>query len=217
MQPTVVTKIAVIDHGTGNLTSLTRALSKIGATPVRCSSPGDAEGCAAVMLPGVGSFPNGMAALSATGFAQFIQSQAHAGIPLLGVCLGMQMLFESSSEQRITEGLGLLGGRVRPLAAGVQRLPHIGWSPVTWSIASALTAGLDAEADMYHVHSFVAEPAAEEDVLGTASHGEVFCSAVERGNIYGVQFHPEKSSDAGLRLLANFAQVASVANMKVAA
>ncbi|MEI7890009.1 MAG: imidazole glycerol phosphate synthase subunit HisH [Actinomycetes bacterium] len=215
MSSSVGTKIAVVDHGTGNLTSLTRALTKTGSTPVRCTSPADAEGCAAVMLPGVGSFPNGMAALSASGFTEFLKKQAHDGIPLLGVCLGMQMLFGSSGEQRDTEGLGLLDGRVRPLDAGNERVPHIGWSLVQWSRPSQLTAGLEAETAMYHVHSFVAEPGDREDVLGTASHGEVFTSAVERENIYGVQFHPEKSSDAGLRLLGNFAGIAAAVDKKI--
>jgi glutamine amidotransferase len=133
-----------------------------------------------------------------------VVERAESGVPLLGICLGMQLLFEGSVEVEPAEGLGLLRGDVRSLDAGGQRVPHIGWNMVRFERASRLNAGLPADTAFYHVHSLVAHPADAEDVLGTAEYGERFATAVARENVFGVQFHPEKSSSAGLRLLASF-------------
>jgi glutamine amidotransferase len=138
------------------------------------------------------------------GLDELIVERAAAGVPVLGICLGMQLLFERSVELEPTDGLGLLRGDVLALDPGGQRLPHIGWNVVRFAHASRLTAALPQEAAFYHVHSYVAHPADAADVLGTAEYGERFVSAVARENVFGVQFHPEKSSQLGLRLLASF-------------
>jgi glutamine amidotransferase len=129
-------------------------------------------------------------------------------VPLLGICLGMQLLFETSEELEPTAGLGLLPGRVTTLSPGNLRMPHIGWSEVHWERPSPLTRGLPREGcPFYHVHSFVARPQRPEDVAGTSEYGERFATIIEHGRIFGVQFHPEKSSRHGLALMANFVRV----------
>jgi imidazole glycerol phosphate synthase glutamine amidotransferase subunit len=135
--------------------------------------------------------------------SEVLRERAAAGVPVLGICLGMQLLFESSTEHEGAEGLGLLEGEVTRLRANGHRLPHIGWNLVTLREAR-ITAELPAEAAFYHVHSFACRPAREEDVVGTAEYGETFATVVERGNVAGAQFHPEKSSAAGLALLRGF-------------
>jgi glutamine amidotransferase len=142
--------------------------------------------------------------LAELGLDAVIRERAAAGVPVLGICLGMQLLFERSVEAEPADGLGLLAGAVRPLDAGGARIPHIGWNAVTFTRVTRLNAALPQTAAFYHVHSYVAEPADPSDVLGTAVYGERFVSAVGRGNVFGVQFHPEKSSRHGLRLLAGF-------------
>ena len=133
--------------------------------------------------------------------------RAAAGVPVLGICLGLQLVFTSSTELGGSDGLGLVEGPVEELRAGDLKLPHIGWSPVFWAKGSRLTEGLAEGEPFYFVHSFVPRPADEGDVLGTAEHGERFACAIERGNVFGVQFHPEKSSGAGLRQLRNCAAI----------
>jgi glutamine amidotransferase len=130
-----------------------------------------------------------------------------AGVPTLGVCLGMQLLFDESVERGGATGLGFLPGRVEQLEAGGRKLPHIGWNLVTFTRPSALTEGLPAATPFYHVHSFAPVPAQDDDVVGTSAYATPFVSVVDRPPLYGVQFHPEKSSEAGLRLLANFTGV----------
>jgi glutamine amidotransferase len=128
-------------------------------------------------------------------------------VPLLGICLGMQLMYESSTEHEGARGLGLLPGFVDALAADGRKLPHIGWNLITMQRPARLTAGLGDAVAFYHVHSFICRPAAVADVVGTAEYGEQFVSIVERGNLFGVQFHPEKSSVDGLALLRNFMRV----------
>lgn len=202
-QPATCT-IAVVDHGTGNLTSIIRALELSGARAVRVTTPepiGDADG---VVLPGVGAFPKAMESLGRLGLDSPLVEFAGSGRPMLGVCLGMQMLFDSSDELGGADGLGLLGGRVTQLSAHGLRLPHIGWSELNWVAENPLRGGLSETSPMYHVHSFVARPEVQSDVLATATHGEEFVAAVARDNVIGVQFHPEKSAAEGLLMLANF-------------
>jgi glutamine amidotransferase len=155
-----------------------------------------------VILPGVGAFPEAMRNVRARGLEEVLRGFE---APLLGICLGMQLLFERSSEHEGAAGLGLLAGEVTPLRA--PKLPHIGWNLVTFERSSALTEGLGEAAAFYHVHSLACRPADDADVVGRGAYGEEFVSIVERGNIYGAQFHPEKSSRDGLALLANFARV----------
>jgi len=198
-------RVAVVDHGTGNLTSLTRALDRVGAQVSRLSAPSSASEFDVAFLPGVGAFPTAMAALRDGGWLTWIDEWVSSGRPLMGVCLGMQLLFDGSEELGGESGLGLIPGTVRALDSRGERLPHIGWSSITWSRQNPLSGGLEEEAAMYHVHSFVCQPTAVEGTLATAVHGEEFTTAATNGaNVFGVQFHPEKSSEDGLRLLSNF-------------
>ena len=201
--------IAILDYGMGNLRSVEKALERVGAQARITSEAGaviDADG---LVLPGVGAFPKAMERIRELGLDGLIEDRLRDGTPVLGICLGLQLLFERSVEGDGAEGLGLLPGTVEPLAAEGLKVPHIGWSPVHWERQSRLTEGLGPEPPFYFVHSFTPRPASEEDVLGTAAYGERFACAVERHPIYGAQFHPEKSSAAGLRLLENFASICS--------
>jgi glutamine amidotransferase len=196
--------IAVIDYGMGNLRSVEKGLERAGARAEITRDHaviGDADG---LVLPGVGAFPKAMSNLRELGLDALVRERVYGGAPLLGICLGMQLLFESSSENDGSEGLGFLSGRVERLPAPGLKIPLIGWCPVTWSKRSPLVADLPDECPFYFVHSFAPVDAAEEDVLGRAEYGTAFTCAVERGNVYGAQFHPEKSSTAGLRLLGNY-------------
>jgi glutamine amidotransferase len=179
-------------------------LERVGAEAERTYDPDRVRAADGVILPGVGAFPRAMKRVHELGLDALVRERLDAGVPVLGICLGLQLLFERSVENDGAEGLGLLEGMVEPLDAGDLKVPHIGWSPVRWEHPSALLDGLGNETPFYFVHSFTPRPANERDVLGTAAYGERFVCAVERPPLYGVQFHPEKSSAAGLRLLTNF-------------
>lgn len=196
--------IAIVDYGMGNRRSVEKAFAHIGARPSLTRDHDEIRAADGVVVPGVGAFPRAMANLRSLGLDEVVVERAEAGTPLLGICLGMQLLFERSVEIEPCEGLGLLRGDVRPLAADGLRVPHIGWNVVRFERPCRLTAALPEQVAFYHVHSFAAHPADPEDVLGTAEYGEPFVSAVARDCIFGVQFHPEKSSARGLDLLANF-------------
>lgn len=197
--------IGVIDYGMGNRRSVQKALEHVGAVSAITSDTATLARCDGLVLPGVGAFPAAMRNLHERDLVAFIRERALAGTPLLGICLGMQVLFDTGEEGESTPGLGLLGGRVRWLRSGTLRLPHIGWNEVSFTRASPLTAGLPAGGcPFYHVHSLVAEPADPADIVGTAEYGERFVSMVARDNIVGVQFHPEKSSTHGLMMLSAF-------------
>jgi glutamine amidotransferase len=202
-----MTRIAILDYGMGNLRSVEKALERVGADAEITSDRARAEAADGVILPGVGAFPRAMDRVREIGLDDLIAGRIEAGVPVLGICLGMQLLFESSVENEGAAGLSLLGGVVGPLEANGYKVPHIGWSPVRWEHSSSLTDGLGEETPFYFVHSFAPRPAAPGDVLGTAAYGERFTCAVERPPLYGVQFHPEKSSSAGLRLLGNFIRI----------
>jgi glutamine amidotransferase len=189
----------------GNLRSAQKALERVGAGAERVTDVATAEGADGLVLPGVGAFPEAMRRLSAAGFDRLARDWAAAGRPLLGICMGMQLLFESSTENEGAEGLGLLGGRVSELDAPGLKVPHMGWEPVRWERESRFAAAGAPETPFYFVHSLVARPADPEVVVGTAEWGERFAAVVEQGSVYGAQFHPEKSSSAGLALLAAFA------------
>jgi imidazole glycerol-phosphate synthase subunit HisH len=197
--------IAIADYGMGNRRSVETALAHVGAESVITADHDEIRAADAVILPGVGAFPEAMRNLRRTGLGDVI---AELRQPLLGICLGMQLLFESSSEHEGARGLGILPGTVTRLAA--PRLPHIGWNLVRFTRGSALTEDLPEAAAFYHVHSFACRPAEPSDVVGTSEYGERFVSVVERGNVMAVQFHPEKSSRDGLRMLRNFARLAAV-------
>jgi imidazole glycerol-phosphate synthase subunit HisH len=204
-----MTQIAILDYGMGNLRSVEKALARVGAEAEITSDRGLAESADGVILPGVGAFPRAMQRVREIGLDELVAGRIEAGVPVLGICLGMQLLFDSSIENEGAGGLSLLSGAVGPLEANGYKVPHIGWSPVHWEHPSRLTDGLGDETPFYFVHSFAPRPVSRDDVLGTASYGERFTCAVERPPLYGVQFHPEKSSSAGLRLLSNFTSICS--------
>jgi imidazole glycerol-phosphate synthase subunit HisH len=194
--------IAIADYGMGNRRSVEKALAHVGAESTVTADHDEIRAAEKVILPGVGAFPEAMRNLRKTGLDDVLRERAQAGVPLLGICLGMQLLFESTTEHEGAEGLKILPGEVTALKA--PRLPHIGWNLVALT-DSPLTHGLGDQAAFYHVHSFACRPAEEDDVVGWSEYGERFASIVARENVMGAQFHPEKSSRDGLKLLANFA------------
>jgi imidazole glycerol-phosphate synthase subunit HisH len=196
--------IAIVDYGMGNRRSVEKAFERIGARAVLTADHEMLEAADGLVVPGVGAFAAAMARLREAGLDELIVRRARAGTPVIGLCLGMQLLFESSTELGGDAGLGLLPGHVVAIEARGLKVPHIGWNVVTFTRPSPLTEGLGEAAAFYHVHSFVARPAEEADVLGRGDYGGPFVSIVARDPVYGVQFHPEKSSAAGLRLLASF-------------
>jgi imidazole glycerol-phosphate synthase subunit HisH len=201
-------EIAIVDYGMGNRRSVEKALERVGVRASISSDPAQLRGAAGLVVPGVGAFPRAMENLRELGLDELLRERVAAGTPVLGICLGLQLAFEHSSENGGAAGLGIVSGEVRALGAGSLKLPHIGWNEVRFqNAASPLIADLPRQCAFYHVHSFAAVPARSQDVLGTAEYGETFASAVEKGSFYGVQFHAEKSSAAGLRLLANFARI----------
>jgi glutamine amidotransferase len=200
------TRIAILDYGMGNLRSVEKALEHVGVTATITNDAGEVRAADGVILPGVGAFPRAMERIRELGLDELIAERRGEGVPILGICLGLQLLFESSTELGGAGGLGLLDGPVAELEAEGLKVPHIGWESVRWEQESRLTEGIPSETPFYFVHSFAPRASAEE-LLGTAVYGKRFACAAERDNVFGVQFHPEKSSSAGLRLLSNFAGV----------
>jgi imidazole glycerol-phosphate synthase subunit HisH len=200
-----VTRIAVVDYGMGNRRSVVKALEHVGADvslTADHASIADADG---VVVPGVGAFGAAMTSLREAGLDAVIANAAAAGTPVLGICLGMQLLFECSHELGVTDGLGLIAGEVTRLSAADLRIPHIGWNEVRFERRSPLLAGLPEDSTaFYHVHSFAVRPGERTDVIGTTEYGERFATIVASQNVLGTQFHPEKSSTHGLALLRNF-------------
>jgi len=199
-------RIAILDYGMGNLRSVEKALEHVGVTASITNDAGEARAADGVILPGVGAFPRAMERIRELGLDELVAEGREEGVPILGICLGLQLLFDTSSELGGADGLGLLEGSVGELDAEGLKVPHIGWEPVRWERDSRLTDGIPSETPFYFVHSFAPRPRAE-DLLGSAVYGNRFACAAERDNVFGVQFHPEKSSAAGLRLLSNFAGV----------
>ncbi|MDQ4049162.1 MAG: imidazole glycerol phosphate synthase subunit HisH [Actinomycetota bacterium] len=200
-----MTTVAILDYGMGNLRSVEKAFEHVGARAVITSDHETVRAADGVVLPGVGAFPRAMQAVRRLKLDVLLRERRDAGVPIIGLCLGMQLLFESSAELGGGEGIGLLEGRVDPIDAPGLKVPHIGWNPVSWRRESQLAEGLPDPCAFYHVHSFAPAPARAEDVLGTATYGSEFVSVVARPPVYGTQFHPEKSGPDGLRLLGSFA------------
>lgn len=207
--------VTVVDYGVGNLLSVRRGLERCGASVAVTADPDKIYSARKVVLPGVGAFSNGMAELQRTGLDTIVQSLAARGVPLLGICLGMQLLLDESEEFGKTAGLGLVPGRVVPVPAlstgGLpQKVPHIGWSPLALSLKrqsweSSLLQGIKAGEAVYFVHSFMADPSEHKDRLAECFYGGVpVLAALERGNVMGCQFHPEKSGEVGLKILSRF-------------
>ena len=201
-------ELAVVDYGMGNRRSVEKALTHIGARASVSSDHDELRRADGLVVPGVGAFPRAMERLRELGLDELLRERVAAGTPVLGICLGLQLAFERSDELGGADGLGLIAGEIHGLRAGALKLPHIGWNEVRFTNAdSPLIVGLPRRCAFYHVHSLAAEPEREQDVLGVAEYGAQFVTAVEKGSFYGVQFQAEKSSAAGLRLLANFARI----------
>ncbi len=199
-------RICILDYGMGNLRSVEKALEHVGATATIANDPEAVRAADGVILPGVGAFPKAMQRVRELGLDELIAERRESGVPILGICLGLQLLFDSTTELGGAGGIGLLPGGVAELDADELKVPHIGWSPVRWEKDSRLTEGIESETPFYFVHSFAPSPD-QADLLGSAAYGARFACAAERDNVFGVQFHPEKSSAAGLRLLSNFAGI----------
>ena len=199
-------RIALIDYGAGNLTSVRKALTALGARFLIPDVPSALEGVAGVIVPGVGNFA-ATAALEGE-WRDAIHRAVAAGTPLLGICLGMQWLFEGSDEAPEVRGLGVMAGRITRLKGDADhrlKVPHVGWNALEFSGSARLLAGLQPGAQVYFTHSYAAP--VTSDTAAATNHCATFASVVERDNIFGVQFHPEKSSDPGLQMLRNFLRV----------
>ena len=204
-----MTTIAILDYGMGNLRSAEKALEHVGVRAEVTRYHARITEADGIVLPGVGAFPRAMDEVRRAGFDGLLRERVDAGVPVLGICLGMQLLFEGSTELGGAEGLGLLEGQVDALDADGLKVPQIGWNPVAWKRDTPLREELPDPCPFYHVHSFAPRPARDDDVAGTATYGTEFVSVVQRPPVYGVQFHPEKSGPDGLRLLGSFARVCS--------
>lgn len=198
-----MTRVAILDYGVGNLRSVEKAFGAAGSEAIVSDDERVLRKAKALVLPGVGAFAACMKELSARGFDELIRERVDEGTPLLGVCVGMQMLFEESEEFGQTRGLGLLRGRVRKFT-GDLLVPQVGWNQVRQPRAHWLMDGIEDQSFFYFVHSFYCEPDDPAVVVGETEYGEAYASVVAQGQIYGVQFHPEKSQAAGLRLLGSF-------------
>jgi glutamine amidotransferase len=195
-------KVAVLDYGAANMVSITKALAAVGAEVSVAENSTGIAGVDAIVVPGVGAAGSAMEHLKERGLVEPLRDWVRAGRPCLGICLGFQVLFDASDEGDV-ETLGLLAGRTIELV-DAPTLPHIGWNSVNLVRKHALFGGVPDGAYFYFVHTYAPSPTDESVVLARTTHGRPFVSAVARGSLYGVQFHPEKSSDAGLRVLSNF-------------
>jgi len=205
----VTAAVAILDYGMGNLRSVYKALEHVGAEPELTADHARVRGADAIVLPGVGAMPKAMERVRELGLDELLHERVAAGVPVIGLCMGMQLLFESTTEFGGAEGIGLLEGPVVELDAPGLKVPQIGWNGVTWRRDSVLNDGLPDPCAFYHANSFAPRPARAEDVLGTAEYGGEFVSVVERAPVYGLQSHPEKSGPDGLRLLRNFVRAAA--------
>ncbi len=197
--------IAIVDYGAGNLMSVHNSLDYLKYENKVAAKPEDIENASGVILPGVGAFPDAMKALEDSGLLDAVRSAAKAK-PFLGICLGMQMLFDESDEVRPCAGLGLLPGRVRLIKTSL-KLPQIGWNALEVLRPNPLTEGIKAGDYVYFVHSFMAEPGNADDLVCVTDYGTSVPAMVAHGNVFGCQFHPEKSGETGLKMLENFAKL----------
>jgi glutamine amidotransferase len=215
--------VAVLDYGVGNLHSAAKALDRAGADVRVVATVAEANGAAGLVVPGVGAYGACLSGLASAGGAAAVAGWLHGGRPLLGICVGMQLLFEASDEGPVGDGVGVLAGKIRRLTGGVRgtpggcpgesgpvKIPHIGWDEVAVRPGSRLLAGLGDGTRFYFVHSYAPEPDGEA-VAAVCDYGGRFAAAVEQGNLFGTQFHPEKSGAAGLALLANFVEAVRAA------
>jgi glutamine amidotransferase len=201
-----VRRVAVVDYGMGNLDSVARAIEECGGDPVISSSPAELERAAAIVIPGVGAFARGMENIRRLGLVESLQDQVRdRGVPCLGLCLGMQLLLSKGDESGDAEGLGWIEGHVERLEpVGGERIPHVGWNEVDPVRPTPLLDGVAAASDFYFVHSYHVRPTDDSAVLATTPYCGGFASIIGKDNVFGVQFHPEKSQRVGFQLLRNF-------------
>ncbi|MDB2615898.1 imidazole glycerol phosphate synthase subunit HisH [Luminiphilus sp.] len=199
--------IGIIDYGAGNISSVMHALERVGEDAESFSDPSYAFGYDRLILPGVGSFRAAMEQLNDLGWPEAIRAHVKSCKPLLGICLGMQLLFDQGDEDGPSSGLGLISGRVVALKSKApHRIPHVGWNSLQSNQTHPIMAGVKDHIDFYFVHSYRCVPTADEDVLASCEHGGKFVASVAKGSVVGMQFHPEKSQPAGLKILQNFAE-----------
>lgn len=199
--------IGIVNYGMGNLGSVANALDYLGLEAEIVDSPSRLGVHDRLILPGVGSFGMAMRSLDASGWSDALRQRVADGVPLLGICLGMQLIFDAGEEHGLTTGLGLVPGRVVPLSPRPPcRVPHVGWNGLSYSRRHPLFHGVKEHVDFYFVHSYQCVPALEETVLAQCDYDGEFVAAVGKENVVGVQFHPEKSQDMGLKILENFAE-----------
>ena len=195
--------IAIIDYGMGNLRSVERAFEYVGAEAIVTAHRETIEAASAVVLPGVGAFGKAMSNLERAGLTDVIRQVIAQGRPFLGICLGLQLLFEESDEMGQHRGLGVFGGQVKRFEIDL-KVPQIGWNQIHIQRASPLLEGVADDSYAYFVHSHYVAPADPEIVLATTDYGIDYASIIGQGNVFGIQFHPEKSQAVGLRILRNF-------------
>ena len=198
--------IAVLDYGIGNLRSAEKALQHLGVDAALTTDPAVARQAGGVVLPGVGAFGRCMEQLRESGLEPVVHEAVEAGKPFLGICVGMQMLFDASEEAPGVKGLGIIPGEVRKLTVTTERLPHMGWNTVQIRTGSKLFGGIDEGSWLYFVHSYAPVPDDDGVVAATTEYGGRVVAAVEQGALWATQFHPEKSAVNGLQLLKNFAE-----------
>lgn len=200
--------IAIIDYGAGNLQSVKKALDFIGAESVTTDNPETINACDKILLPGVGSFGDAMDSMNKKGLVETVKQNALSGKAFLGICLGLQLLFEESEESPRVQGLGIFKGKIRKFPSGMGlKIPHIGWNSLEIKQKDALFKGIPENSYVYFVHSYYLEAEDLNDVATVTNYGIDFHSAVGKGNIFATQFHPEKSGDVGLQILRNFASM----------
>ena len=200
--------IAIIDYDAGNLNSAYKALVHLGKDPVITREKDRILAADHIILPGVGAFGEAMKQLRSFGIPEVLEEAVKRGIPLMGICLGMQLLFDDSEESPGAAGLGILGGSIVKIPeTGGLKIPHMGWNNLAVQKESRLLNGLDDGTEVYFVHSYYLEPAREEIVAARTEYGTSMAVAVESGNVFGCQFHPEKSGNRGLRILENFVNI----------
>lgn len=207
----------VVDYGMGNLLSVRRALEHVGATVCVTTEPTDLVAADRIVLPGVGAFPTAMEELNRRGFSSKIRELGRKGVPVLGICLGMQLLFDSGLEYQATRGLELIPGSVEPISNSIKgdvlfKVPHVGWSPISqrrencW--VGTILRGIQEYDPVYFVHSYMVCPKSDKYIVADCKYGDIKIPAVvENGNVIGCQFHPEKSGDTGLRILEQFSRL----------
>lgn len=200
-----MSRIAIVDYGVGNLKSVTNAMNYLGLNTCITSEASELERADAIILPGVGAFPDAAEKLRAPGLDHVVIAQAQKK-PILGICLGMQLLFDQGEEVRPCSGLGLIRGKIARIETEY-KLPHIGWNSLKFQNNSPLFKGLDDGAYVYFVHTFCGYAEQEEDVIARTDYGPSVVAAVGHGNVYGCQFHPEKSGETGLVILKNFGEL----------